>query len=148
MHTIDLSPLYAALDQGIVLLLAGLVGYLGVMVRNWINAHLKFLGQATDKTLADGFDRALQNGSNIAVQELNQYEGQHSQLAVQGWLAAKAGQYAVDHSPDYMARFGLSPEDIARKALAKLPNISVATDTTGAIVKTGDITVAALPPAK
>jgi len=148
MHTVDLSPLYAAIDQGAVLLLAGVVGYLGILGRNLINKHLEFLGQATDKTLADGFDRALQNGANIAMQELNQYEGEHSQIAVQGWLQAKAAQWAVDHSPDYMARFGLSPEDIARKALAKLPPLQVTTDTTDSTVKMADVTVATLPPAK
>ncbi len=121
MHSVDLTPLYTTLNEGFGLFLTGLVGWLGMEARGWLREHAAFLGASTDKALADGFERALQNGAQIAQHEIDQYEGEHSTVAVNGWLASKAAQYAVDHSPDYMKRFGLSPDDVARKALAYLP---------------------------
>lgn len=148
MHNVDLSPVYGFINEALVILLGALATWLGLQVRQWISAHVSFLGQATDKTLADGFDRALQNGIAIALQQAHTYEGEHSTVAINGWLAAKAAQYAIDHSPDYMARFGLSPDDIATKALAHLPPPVVTVDTTGVKVTPTHVDIEPLPPAK
>ena len=145
MHTVDLTPIYQAFDQTIVLVLGGVILWLGAWGRKLITEHLSLLGQQQDKILADGFERALRNGAAIAMNSLDDYEKAHATADVHGLLASAAAQYAIDHSPDYMDRFGLTPDQIATKALAYLPPApSVAS---APPVKTVPVEVKPLPPA-
>lgn len=123
MHTINLAPLFQqVVDPVLVTILTGLAAWVAQRASAWLGAHAKFLDQKTDATLADGFNRALQNGVSIAMNQLDQFEGRHDQAQVKSWVAAKAGQYAINHSPDFVQRFtGMTPEAAAEKALAYLP---------------------------
>jgi hypothetical protein len=152
---VDLSPIYSQVVSPLALaILSGLGIWLSTYVRQFFLDHAAFLGQQTDKLLADGFQRALQNGTAIAMKQLDQFEGAHTQVEVNSWLAAKAAQYAINHSPDYMARFmgDATPDEAiahaAEKALAFLPPISVTADTTGTTIKTEQVSVTTLPPPK
>lgn len=128
MHQVDLSPIYSALNEGLLTLLAGLAIFIGSWVRQWLLAHAAFLGEQTDKTLADGLNRALSNGVQIAMQQVSSVESQHPGLDTKSAIAAWAAQYAVNHSPDAMERFGLDPNDLALKALAYLPTPTMKLD--------------------
>lgn len=121
MSHVDLSPIYSALNEGLLTFLAGLAIFVGSWVRQWLLAHAAFLGEQTDKTLADGLNRALSNGVQIAMQQVSSVESQHPGLDTKSAIAAWAAQYAVNHSPAAMERFGLDPNDLALKALAYLP---------------------------
>ena len=123
---VTLAPLYSTLNEALATLLAGLVTLLVTALGAWLRRHFKFLSQQTDAVITSGFNKALQNGVNIATNSLEQYEGEHSTVAVKSWIAAKAAQYAIDHNPDYLKRFvGVTPEDAARKALAYLQPLVV-----------------------
>ncbi len=148
MTTVDLSPLYSALDQTLVLILTGIILWIGMQLRAWFAAHAQFLDQATDQKLATGFERALDNGVAIAMQQLDQYEKAHETIPVNNWIAAKAAQYAIGHSPDYMKRFNLTPEAIAEKALAYLPPPAAITTDIAATVHVPPVTVETLAPIK
>lgn len=123
MHLIDLTRFYQqVLDPFLLTVLSGVALWLGAKVNTWLSAHAKFLGEQTDATLAAGFNRALANGVNIAMNQLDQFQGAHSEVEVKSWVAAKAAQYAIDHSPEAMKRFtSMTPQDAAEKALAYLP---------------------------
>lgn len=126
MHTVDLSTLYTAVNEGLLTLLSGLAIWLAAYGKQWLTAHAAFLGEQTDKTLADGLNRALSNGVQIAMQQVDKVEAAHPTLTTQGAISAWAAQYAIDNSPGAMQRFaGLTPDDLALKALAYLPSPSV-----------------------
>lgn len=122
MSHVDLSPIYGQLNELVVLFLTGLASWLVIEVKGWLSAHAKLLGEQTDAQLADGLNRALQNGIAIALNSAQEWETVHKNADVRGQVTAWAAQYAIDHSPAAMARFGLSPEQLATKALAYLPN--------------------------
>jgi hypothetical protein len=151
MHHIDLTNFYQqVVDPFLITLGSGVVLYLTALVRSWVNAHLAFLGQQTDAQLADGFNRALQNGVAIAMKKVDELEASHTDVDVKSWLTAKAAQYAIDHSPDAMKRFtGLTPEGAALKALAYLPDVKTIEDVqkyNAQSLKPAVVTVSALPP--
>ena len=150
---VDLTPLFPYLNEFLVVLLSGLVGIATMWLRNFLRAHAAFLGVQTDKALADGFDRALQNGVNIALQQADRFEKDHATVdfpgGFKGWVAARAAQYAVDHSPDYVANFFGSANadqamvDAANKALSKIP---LPGGVVGAVPAPGAVETAPLPP--
>lgn len=130
MHTIDLTPFYQqVLDPFLLTVLSGIAIWLGAKVNSWLTAHAKFLGEQTDAALATGFNRALSNGVTIAMNQLDQFQGAHTEVDVKSWVAEKAAQYAINHSPDFMQKFtGMTPNDAAQKALAYLPPITMTGD--------------------
>jgi hypothetical protein len=77
---------------------------------------------------------------------LEAWEGVHKDVTVQGAVARFAAQYAIDHAPEAIARFGLSPDQLALKALAWLPMPATRDDTTGAVVNTMAVESAPLAP--
>jgi hypothetical protein len=134
MNSVDLTPLYTTINEALAILLSGLatavVGAFGI----WLKKHLTFLSAQTDASVTNAFNTALQNGSNIALNSLDKYEGEHSTVAVQSWVAAKAAQYAVDNNRDFVKRFtGKTPDELSdtavaliqKKALAFVPPVQV-----------------------
>jgi len=146
MHLVDISVWYSTLNEGVIVLLSGVALWLGYEFTAWLSAHATFLDAETQKSLADGLNRALQNGVNIAMSQLKAWEDVHKNVQVQGQVAAWAAQYAVDHSPDAVAKFGLDPTQLALKALAYLPTPATSVGTTGATVTTTSVQTTTLPP--
>lgn len=134
MHTIDLTPIYGMVNEALLTLLGGLAIYLTNYAKNWLAAHAKFLGEQTDAQLASGLNRALSNGVQIAMHQTETLEAKYPGVPVQGQIAAWAAQYAVDHSPGAVTKFGLAPNDLALKALAYLPTPAITDGTTGVTV--------------
>jgi hypothetical protein len=134
MHSIDLSPIYGMLNEALLTLLGGLTLWLTATAKAWLQAHMKFLDEQTQAQLAAGLNRALSNGVQIAMQQTDKLEAQYPGLPVQGQIAAWAAQYAVDHSPAAIEKFGLDPNDLALKALAYLPTPAITDDTTGRVI--------------
>lgn len=122
------------LNEALLTLLGGLVIWLSAAAKAWLQAHAKFLGEQTDAQLAAGLNRALSNGVAIAMQKTETLEQQYPGVPVKGQIAAWAAQYAVDHSPGAVAKFGLDPNDLALKALAYLPTPAIIDDATGKII--------------
>ena len=131
MHQVDLSPIYGMLNEALLTLLGGLAIWLASYAKQWLTAHAKFLGEQTDAQLAEGLNRALSNGVQIAMQQTEALEKQYPGVPVKSQIAAWAAQYAVDHSPGAVQHFGIDPNDLAIKALAYLPSPKITDDTTG-----------------
>lgn len=123
MHTVDLSAFYGHINEALLTLLSGLALWLAAYAKQWLSAHAKLLGEQVDAQLADGLNRALQNGVNIAMQQVTDLEARNPGVPVKGLVTSWAAQYAADHSPAAMEKFGLSPNDLALKALAYLPPV-------------------------
>ena len=68
------------------------------------------------------------------MQKTEDLEKQYPGIPVKRAIAAFAAQYAEDHSPAAMQKFGMNPNDLALKALAYLPTPAVTDDTTGKII--------------
>lgn len=122
MHSVDLSPVYSLFNEALLTLLSGLALWLAAYGKQWLTAHASFLGEQTDAQLAAGLNRALSNGVQIAMQQVDTVQSQHPGLPVKGAITAWAAQYAIDHSPSAVQKFGLDPNDLALKALAYLPS--------------------------
>lgn len=121
-HLVDLAPIYEQINQALLLILTGLVSWIVAQTIAWIKKHLKFLDEKTDTQLAEGLNRALDNGVRIAMNQLGELEKRYPGVPVKNQIAAWAAQYAVDHSPAALQRFsGLTLDDLALKALAYLP---------------------------
>ena len=126
MHGVDLSPLYGQLNELLLIVGAGLITWVTGEVRAWLTSR-KLLNAQIDNELANGLNRALQNGMQIGLNQMNAWETAHKDVEVQGALQRFAASYAIEHSPDALKRFGLSPEQLATKALAYLPPPPVVT---------------------
>lgn len=149
MHQIDLTPIYGMANEALLTLLGGLAIYITAYAKQWLSAHAKFLGEQTDAKLAEGLNRALANGVQIAMQKTEDLEKQYPGLPVKSQIAAWAGQYAINHSPDAIAHFGMNPNDLAIKALAYLPTPAITDDTTGVTIPAPDrVEVSNLQPVK
>lgn len=131
MHSIDLTPIYGMFNEALLTLLGGIALWLALYAKQWLTAHAKFLGEQTDAQLAEGLNRALSNGVQIAMQKTEDLEKQYPGVPVKSQIAAWAAQYAVDHSPGAVSKFGLDPNDLAIKALAYLPTPTITDGTTG-----------------
>lgn len=131
MHIVNAQAFYDQLNEGLLTLLGGIALWLAAYAKQWLSAHAKFLGEQTDAQLAAGLNRALSNGVQIAMQQTEDLEKQYPGIPVKGQIAAWAAQYAIAHSPGAMDKFGLSPNDLALKALAYLPSPAITDDTTG-----------------
>jgi hypothetical protein len=118
---VTLQPIYHLVNEALLTLAGGLVLWLTSYAKQWLQAHAAFLGEQTDKTLAESLNRALQNGVQIAMQKADDLEQQYPGVPVKSQIARWAAQYAVDHSPGAVAKFGMDPNDLALKALAYLP---------------------------
>lgn len=130
MHDVTLGPLFQQVINPIIFaVLTGVAGWVAARANGWLASHAKFLDTQTDATLAAGFNRALSNGIAIFMNSLGAYEGAHDDVQVKSWLASKAAQYAINHSPGFMAKFtGMTSADAAQKALAYLPPIKLTGD--------------------
>ncbi len=134
-HQIYFTQIYQQLNEVLLTVLSGAALWIGAYVRAWLQQHAKFLGEQTDAQLAAGLNRALANGVQIAMQQTEKLEQQYPGMPVKGQISAWAAQYAIDHSPGAIQRFtGLTPNDLALKALAYLPTPAITDDTTGNII--------------
>ena len=131
MSHVDLTPIYGMVNTALLTLLGGIALWLSAYAKQWLAAHAKFLGEQTDAQLAAGLNRALSNGVQIAMHQTEELEAKYPGIPVQGQIAAWAAQYAVDHSPGAIAKFGMDPNDLALKALAYLPTPAVTDGLTG-----------------
>lgn len=123
-HPVHLADIYGAINSAAALFFAGVAAWAARAGAQFITAHLSFLGAQIDSEMRDSLNTALKNGARVALHALEEWEAQHQDVPVSSWLAEKAAQYAEEHAPAAMARFGLSPDDLARKALAYLPPIA------------------------
>lgn len=146
MHHLDLSPLYQILNTAALTLLGGVATFL-VGWASWAfhRYAAPFVGAQLETKASSDLNIALANGIAIAMQKLEGIENLHADVAVKSGLAAFAAQYAVDHTPEAVARFGLDPDELALKALAYLPPPPASdAGTTGAMVRTMPVTVQTL----
>jgi len=149
MHDVSLNPIYQMLNPVLQDLLQGLV----IFVAGWVmwvfhKYAAPYVGAQLEAKASADLNRALQNGVWIAMQKIEGAEQAHSNVQVKGAITAFAAQFAIDHAPDAVNRFGLNPEQLATKALAYLPVSPTATDTTGAKVTVQPVETAPLAAAK
>lgn len=146
---VDVSPLYDLLNGTVSLLLQGLV----IFVSGWVmwvfhKYAAPYVGAQLESKASADLNLALQNGVRAAMARLEGAEDLHRNVEVKGAVTGWAAQYAIDHAPDAVRRFGLDPDQLAIKALAYLPAPPVAGDLTGATVRTVPVETHDLPPLK
>lgn len=134
--TVDLTPIYQA---WLTPLVNELLQGFALFIFGWVMwAFHKYaaplVGAQLEAKASADLNRALQNGVTIAMNQLQAWEAAHKDIQVQGQITAMAAQYALNHAPDAAARFGLSANDLATKALAYLKPAMTPADTTGAVV--------------
>ena len=131
MNHFDLTPIFPYVNEFLVTLLTGVAGVATLWLKSWLDEHKALLGAQLNSRLTQDFSDALDHGVQIAMQNTEEFEKENALVPVQGglkgWVAARAAQYAVDHSPQYVANFfgADSPDaamkDAALKALAHIP---------------------------
>jgi len=118
LATVDISPLYATLNQFLGIFLQGLaviaVGYVTYLIHKWTGVSL-------DASASDSLNKGLQNGVAIAMQKIEGAEDVHKDINIKSKIIASAASYAMTHEADAVARFGLDPAQLANKALAYIP---------------------------
>jgi hypothetical protein len=145
--TVDLSPLYPAINTGVVTLAGGVITFLASWAVWLLQRYAPpFVAAQLEAKAAADLNTALEHGVAIGMTRLEAWENVHKDVAVQGAVARFAVQYAIDHAPGAIARFGLSPDQLALKALAWLPMPATRDGTTGAVVKSIAVESAPLAP--
>lgn len=146
MHSVDISPLYGIANDTISTLAqalaAAVAAWIMVAFHRWITP---WIGAQLETKAANDLNTALQNGVAIAMTRLEAWENIHSDIQVRGMVQSWAAQYAIDHAPGAVDRFGLNPSQLATKALAYIPMPRTGADTTGATLKREPVAVAPLP---
>jgi hypothetical protein len=146
-HAVSVAPLYSqflnplieTVLQGLALAIAGWITWL---IQRYAPSFLKgFLEAKAAKDL----NTALANGVVIAMHQVEGFEKMHSDIAVKGAITAWAAQYAIDHAPGAVSKFGLSPDQLAVKALAYVPVPTTTTDTSGTVIAAAPVSVSPLP---
>lgn len=134
--TVKVQPLYdgfvnvflQTLLEGLALALSGWVMYL-------FHKYLApLLGAQLEAKARASLNTALANGVAIAMHKIEGAETAYSSVEVKSQIAAWAAQYAVDHAPGSVAKFGLGPNDLALKALAYVPPAPTTQDTTSSTI--------------
>lgn len=133
--SVNLQPLYDIGNETLQLLLEGFAmaisGWLMFIFHKYITP---WIGAQMEAKARDALNTALANGVAIAMTKVQDAEKLHSRVEVKGQLAAWAAQYAIDHSPGAVKKFGLDPNQLALKALAYVPPAPTTQDTTGNMV--------------
>lgn len=130
--TVSIDPIYTWLNQGVSTLLEGVAMGISGWVMFIFHRYLTpWIGAQLESKARDSLNTALANGVAIALNKVQGAENLHSDVQVKGQLAAWAAQYAIDHAPAAVAKFGLDPNALALKALAYVPPAPTLVDTTG-----------------
>jgi hypothetical protein len=127
--TVAIGDLWVGLQPYIVAAIGALitaaVGWL-IMVAN------KKLGISIDDSMRSSLQTAATNAAGLVLNQLgNQLSG--VKVDVKNQLVADAVNYVIKAAPDAVAHFGLTPDVIAQKIVALLPQ--VANTTTSAPAK-------------
>jgi hypothetical protein len=150
--SVDLSPLYPAVNTGILTLAGGAITFLASWAVWLMHKYAPpFVGAQLEAKAASDLNTALANGVAIGMTRLEAWESVHRDMAVQGAVTRFAVQYAIDHAPEAIAHFGLAPDELAFKALAFLPMPKTMSNmgdgTTGAVVTSAPVESTPLAPA-
>lgn len=138
MDTVSLTPLFNVADHAVYLLLAGVGAWALASGALWLNRHAAFLNAQTRSEIVSNTQKLVAAGISFAMNNLERYEGEHSTVAVKGWIASTAAQYAVNHADSLLKdATGLNADALAEKALAQLPPIEI--DRPGAILVSGQV---------
>jgi hypothetical protein len=146
--TVNLDPIYHVANDFLQTILEGVAmavsGWLMFIFHKYLTP---WIGAQMEAKARDSLNTALDNGMRIAMTTVEGAEKAHNSAEVKGQLAAWAAQYAIDHAPDAVSRFGLDPNQLALKALAYIPPAPTSIDLTAtAIAKPGAVEVRELPP--
>lgn len=147
--TVKLTPVYDLVNQVLQELLEGLAmavsGWLMFIFHKYLTPYI---GAQMEAKARDSLNTALANGVQIALQKVDGAEKVHTDIEVKGMVAAWAAQYAVDHAPGAVGKFGLDPNQLALKALAYIPTPPTTVGLTAtAEGSTAHVDVQPLPPA-
>lgn len=125
----DLTHFWNYVNDGAETLVLAVGSWAIAWGKHWLETRAKFLSVQTDQVLADRADQILRQGIAMAMAKLGTVEPKS--VEGKGLLVNTAGQYLVDHAPQIIDHFGLSPEQIANMVIARLPSASTGVDTTG-----------------
>lgn len=130
----------------LALLLAG--GSMWLMAKSgaWLTAHAGFLSATTRQKILGLENEAIQAGVEVAISQAKA-AGATIHPSIDNPVIRYAANVALNHASGILQDNGATPDEVAAKILAKLPDAVVSTDTTGQTVKTGIVTIQTLSPA-
>jgi hypothetical protein len=105
-------------------ILTGIVGAVVFVLAGWVLAiGTKKLGISIDDSMRNSLQTAARNAAGLLLNQLgNQLSGKV--IDVKNPLVAQAANYVITHAPDAIDHFGLTPDVIAEKVLALLPQVA------------------------
>lgn len=129
----------------LALLLAGSTMWLIGRTSAWLNSHASFMDAATKTKILAIEKDALTEAANVIMKTVLA-EGRTAKITVQDPLMRWGVQIALNHAAGTLSDHGASPDELAAKILARLPEQWTSEGTTGATVKTGVVTLETLAP--
>lgn len=144
MHSIDLTPLFPLVNEGLKILLAGCV----VCIMGYVTWLLhtkapKFIDAQTQAKIAavinDGLNRAVQYALNTVSAEEAKIKPTTDSL-----VTKIGAQYAINHLGDTLEKAGKTPADIAEMIVARLP-VAPSTEAPAPVPKAVAVEMAPLP---
>lgn len=116
----------------LALILTGLVTWLVLRSQGWLQAHAQFLDAKTREKMTALEQTALNEGVQY-VMAYAQRQGAQVHPVVNSWLLRQGAQVAINHASGILADNNMSPDDVANKILAKLPDVVITTDVNAAV---------------
>lgn len=145
---LDLTPILPWFYATLALVGAGLATWVVLRSQNWLNAHASFLDAQTREKIT-GMEQDALNAGVAYVVAYAKREGSQVHPVVNSWLLRQGAQVAIDHAAGLLADNGASPDDVANKILAKLPDNVVTTNVNTAVnypIDTAKVDTSPLPP--
>lgn len=118
--TIAVGDIYSAFLPYLV----AIIGAVVTVLVGWLLSLAKTkLGISIDDSMRDSLQTALRNGAGLALNSLgNNLAGKT--IDVKSAAVAAAVTYVAKNAPDAMAHFGLTPDAVAEKIVAYLPQVA------------------------
>lgn len=118
--TIAVLPIWKALEPYILAVLAPLavaiVGILAELVRRKLNLDIEARHREALQT-------ALTNAAGLAISQIGAALADRK-VDVRSPVIAAAVNYVIEAAPDAVRKFGLTPEALAEKVAAKIPQVA------------------------
>lgn len=123
--TVSFGGLYDLLLPTVLTLVGGVAtvaaGWLGERANRWLGLNI-------DKAHRDALQTAITNGAGLVIAKYGS-QIRNAEIDVGSPMLAAGIMYVVGATPDALKHFRLTPEDLAAKILAKLPQIREAAGT-------------------
>lgn len=118
--SVDVGGIWGAVQPVITAVVTALIGYVSLALVSLLKQRT---GIQLDDSMRDSLQTAVTNGAGLVLNKLgNQLQGKT--VDVKNSFVAEAVNYVIKAAPGAISHFGLSPDDIAHKVVALLPQVA------------------------